>query len=258
MANALRRAKSSRPDAVALIVALCAGGSGLSRRGMTCLLKLRRAQLRLIEQSRGALVRVTARKQPPLLNLAACADSPLAGDFLSLIVLELAAEYPEREGPLHAILRARRDGFDVAKAAKSLWEAEGAAMIAAQCRTTGISARLLTGALWAALKPLCESVARAYLRHVDAPRGTADCPVCGGPAYARNAGRARCAVCETTWHAEKQPRAWVDSPLARIEGAQLRYHRSTGEQTRAFDRELFEAAFHAGPLVELVRMLEAP
>jgi hypothetical protein len=255
VANALRRAKSSRPDAVALIVALCAGGSGLSRRGMTCLLKLRRAQLSLIEQSRGALVRVTARKNPPLLNLAACADSPLVGDFLSLILLQLVAEYPERGDALHAILRARRDGFDVANAAKAVWEVDGAATIAAQCRDARINSRLLTGALWAALKPLCESVARAYLRHVDAPRGTPDCPLCGGPAYARQGSRARCAVCETAWHAEKQPRGWVDAPQ-RIQGAQLRYHRKTGEQTRAFDRELFEAAFHAGPLVELVRILE--
>ena len=61
MANALRRAKSSRPDLhdnVALVVSLTAGASGLSRRGMACLLRLRRSQLKVIEQSRGALVRL--------------------------------------------------------------------------------------------------------------------------------------------------------------------------------------------------------
>jgi hypothetical protein len=243
---------------VALIVALCAGNSGLSRRGMTCLLKLRKAQLNLIEQSRGALVRVTARKHPPLLNMAACADSPLVGDFLSLVVLQLAADYPERGEPLHAILRARRDGFDVSAAARALWDADGAATIAARCRKAGIHSRLFTASLWLALKPLCEAVARAYLRHVDAPGGTADCPVCGGPAYARAGTQASCAVCETAWQAETQPRAWVDAPVSRIEGAQLRYHRHTGGQERHFDRALFKTAFHAGPLVELVRMLETP
>ena len=257
MANALRRAKFSGPDPTALAVCLCAGGSGLSGRGMACLLRLRRAQLRLMEQSRGALVRIEARKAAPLLDLAACADSPLVGDFLSLLLLQLVSDYPERARTLRAMLHARRTTLDVPAAARDLWRPDGDTSLRAASRRARIDARLLSLCLWAALKPVCEAVARAFLRHVNAPGGTADCPLCGGPAWAYCAGRARCAVCETAWRAPAR-RGWQDAPMERVRGARLRWNRASGARAFELDRALFETAFHAGPLIELVRRLETP
>ncbi|MBE7490695.1 MAG: hypothetical protein HS108_02865 [Planctomycetes bacterium] len=275
MANALRRAKSSKPDELALIVSLTAGDSGLSRRGMACLLKLRRSQLRVMEQSRGALVRLqpggtkdlrvpagppVTRKPPrPLLDMAAtCADSPLAGDYLSLFLLQLAGDYPERGKALRSILAARRDGLDVRAAAHALWHARGQSQLAAVARRHKFDSALLAATLWAALKPLCEAVAAALTRHVNLPTGTTDCPVCGGPAWARFGGKAACAICETRWRARFEPGLWQSMEGLQAEGARRVYHSKTGRRLVEFDKALFKPAFHAGPMIELIRLLEQP
>lgn len=276
MANALRRAKSSRPDRqdhVALVVSLTAGASGLSRRGMACLLRLRRSQLKVIEQSRGALVRlrpgsieglrmlsgspvtrVTAR---PLLDMAGtCADSPLAGDYLSLFLLQLIADYPERGDALRAILHARRDGLPMDAAIGALWQPDGAKTLGGIGRKQGLDPALLAATLWVALKPLCEAVAVALARHVDMPAGTVDCPLCGGPAWARFGRKAACAICETRWQARFEPGLWQSMDGPQAEGARQVYHSATGQRLVEFDRGLFAHAFHAGPMIELIRLLE--
>lgn len=279
MANALRRAKSSRPDLhdnVALVVSLTAGASGLSRRGMACLLRLRRSQLNVIAQSRGALVRLrqtdlgvegvrhpfgqtAARKGArPLLDIAAtCAESPLAGDYLSLFLLQLIADYPERGELLRAILHARRDGLPMVAAIGALWQPDGAQALARIARKHDLDPALLAATLWVALKPLCEAVAGALVRHTDLPAGTPECPLCGGPAWARHARKAACAICETRWQARFQPGLWQTMEGPQAQGARQVFHGTTGQRLVEFDRGLFGHAFHAGPMIELIRLLEA-
>lgn len=256
MASALRRAKSSRVDPVALVVSLTAGDSGLSRRGMVCLQRLRRSQLKVMQQSRGALVRVRASRRPMLDLAAAAAESPLLGDFVSLFSLQLIDDYPEQGKALRAILHAR-PSLDITRAAAAaLWRPRGRHEIAALARKARVNAPLLAAILWVALKPLCEAVARAYLRHVDAPAGGIDCPVCGGPAWARHAKMARCALCETQWRADFEPGPWRRAEGLQARGAGQMYHPGSGRRLVQFDARLFEAAFHVGPMIELVRLLE--
>lgn len=273
MANALRRAKSSRLDDVALVVSLTAGDSGLSRRGMASLLRLRRAQKQVIEQSRGALVRVrpggieglralsglpvTRNTSRPLLDMAAtCAESPLSGDYLSLFLLQLIADFPEQGKPLRAILHARRDGLDVSAATRALWHAQGQSQLAAIARKHKLDPALLAATLWVALKPLCEAVAKAFTRHIETPKGAPDCPICGGPPWARQGRQAKCAICETPWLAGFEPGLWQTSEGPQAEGARRIYHGKTGQRLVEFDKPLFKPAFHTGPMIELIRLLE--
>lgn len=243
MANALRRAKSSRPDGLALAIGLTCADAGLSRRGMACLLKLRQSQLRVIEQSRGALVRVSASRRPPWIDMsAACADSPLIGDYLSLFALQLAADYPERGDELREILHARRSGLNIAREVRALWPLR--------------PATLLHGVLWIAAKPLCEAVARGFARHVVLPRGAGICPICGGQPWARRGKLARCAVCETAWQAEFEPGPWQAEGAQPVGAPRFRNAR-TGSVLHELDRGLFEHAFDAAPMMQLVRLLES-
>jgi len=256
VASALRRAKSSRVDPVALVISLTAGESGLSRRGMACLGRLRRSQLQVMQQSRGALVRVRASRRPMLDLAAAATESPLLADFVSLFSLQLIDDYPEQGKALRAILHARAELEFTRSAAAALWRPEGRHEIAALARKAKVNAPLLTGILWVALKPLCEAVARAYLRHVDAPAGGADCPVCGGPAWARRGKLARCALCESRWQADFEPGPWRTAEGLQARGAKVVYNAGTGSRLVQFDARLFETAFHIGPMIELVRLLE--
>lgn len=245
MANASPRARFSKVDGVALAVSLCCAKENLSRRAMACLLRLRRSQLTLIEQSRGALVRIHAAKRPPWLNLAgACAESPLVGDFLSLFLLQLAGDYPEQGERLRNILHARRTGLDVASATRALWDGKPA------------RDALLHATLWVAAKPLCEAVARAFLRHVGAPPESPDCPVCGGKPWARNGKLAKCGVCETAWPASFERAQWKPAPGPRARGMKRLLNRADETVLYQFDRALFAHAFSIGPMIALVRLLE--
>lgn len=259
MANALRRAKSSKVDDVALVVSLTAGDSGLSRRGMAGLLRLRRAQRQVIEQSRGALVKLRAGERArPLLDMAAaCADSPLVGDYLSLFLLQLIADFPEQGKPLRAILHARRDGLDVSAATRALWHPQGQTQLAAIARKHKLDAALLAATLWVALKPLCEAVAKAFTRHIETPQGAPDCPICGGPPWARQGKQAKCAICETSWQARLEAGLWHTSEGPQAQGARRVYHSRTGQRLVEFDKQLFKPAFHTGPMIELIRLLES-
>jgi hypothetical protein len=265
VANALRRAKSSRVDEVALVISLTAGDSGLSRRGMGALLRLRRSQLQVIEQSRGALVRIqpapktpASRRNTPLLNLGnTCAESPLVGDYLSLFLLQLVADYPEQGEPLRAILHARRDGLDASSAVRALWHEDGRARMAGVAGSLNLDPALLAATLWVALKPLCEAVARAFTRHMEPTDGGTDCPICGGPPWARQGKQARCAICETTWQASFEHGLWQTSEGPQAKGARQVYHSKTGQRLVEFDKQLFKPAFHTGPMIELIRLLEA-
>ncbi|MCC6464699.1 MAG: hypothetical protein IT463_05105 [Planctomycetes bacterium] len=239
-----------------MFTALAAGDSGLSRRGMTALLKLRRRQLETKDRARGALVRIEPRATPPLLDLGAvAAASPLTADFHSLLVLQLLADYPERGEPLRAQLHARRDGLDLPALAQSLWSPDGREALERACAPFGLDPALLAGTLWVALKPLFEGVARACLRFFELPQGTRQCPLCGGPPWARCNGELRCAVCETRWECESSARPLQPDDGLQPRGVQRLCDPQTGE--RLFDVEpgLFEAAYDTGPMIELLRML---
>lgn len=258
MANALRRAKPSRPrvDHLALFTALAAGDSGLSRRGMTALLKLRRRQLETMERARGALVRVEPRATPPLLDLGAvAAASPLTADFHSLLVLQLLADYPEKGEPLRAQLHARRDGLDLPALAHALWQPDGRERLERACAPFRLEPSLLAGTLWVALKPLFEAVARASVRFFELPGRTRQCPLCGGPAWARCGDALACAVCETRWPCECDARPLLPDNDLQPRGVRRLCDPHTGE--RLFDVEpgLFEVAYDTGPMIELLRLL---
>ena len=259
MASASPHASSipRKLDPVALVIGLTAPDTGLSRRGLHALHRLRMLQLRTMEQSRGAFVKIQPRDNPPLLDFGAVGKaSPLSHDYHSLVVLELIADFPERGDELRALLMARRAGLDVSNLAEALWRDDGGEVINEATAQHGVDAHLLAGTLWVALKPLYESVATAFTRHVDLDEGGADCPICGGPPWARCGDQLRCAVCETMWVCDTSHRRLraCEGPQAR--GANRLYDADTGQRLTDLDDALIEHAFDAGPLTELLQLLD--
>jgi hypothetical protein len=245
--------RTSEP--LALLVGLLAGDSGLSRRRLEALLRLRRRQLEMIEGSRGAFVKLVPREHPPLLDLAQLgADSPLVVDYHSLFVLELLDLFPEHTGPLGALADARRGGLDVSMLAAALWSPDGDEQFKRAAQEHKCRPHLLASTLWLALKPLYEAVAEVCLRHFELPGGGAECPVCGGPPWARDGKQLRCGVCETAWQAEL-PGPWRNAEGAQPRGAQRLYHTKTGARLTELEADLFDHAFDPGPYVELLQAL---
>lgn len=245
-------------DPVALSIALTAGDSGLSRRGMAALLKLRHKQLETMRASRGAFVKIDPRKASPLLDLAKVGrESPLTPDYFSLLLLQLIADFPERAPALRAILTARRTGMNVGRLVEALWREDGQQAFEQSAITFMLDPHVLAGSLWVALKPLYESVALACARHFEIPDGGEDCPVCGGPAWARCGDRVRCAICETEWKSGLGAALFRSAEGAQPEGAQRVYDAKTGRRLYELDEMVFEHAFDPGPVIELLHLLEA-
>lgn len=260
MANALRQTKPSRRalDPVALSVALTASDSGLSRRGMSALTKLRHRQLQTMRDSQGAFVKIEPRETLPLLDLAKIGrESPLAPDYHSLLLLQLIADFPERAPALRAILLARRTGLDVGKLVDALWRVDGRRTFQQGAVAFMLDPHLLAGTLWVALKPLYESVALAFARHFEAPGSGKDCPVCAGPAWAKCARRLRCAICETVWDGDPGGSMFTGAGGRQARGARRVYDIKTGRRLFELDETLFEHAFDPGPVIELLQLLEA-
>lgn len=261
MANASPHAKVSRRrlDPLALVISLTAADSGLSRRAMAALLRLRQRQLETIERSRGALVKILPREQPPLLDLGAVGrDSPLTADYHSLAVLQLITDFPERGTELRALLDARRHGLDLQALAEALWREDGGDAFAAAATRHGLDPHLLAGTLWVALKPLYEAVAAASLRYFELPGGGDDCPVCGGPPWARSGDRLQCAVCESHWDSELKGRIFRTSEGLQPRGAARLYDAASGQRLLELEDALMAHAFDSGPLIELLQLLDRP
>ncbi len=261
MANASPHARASRRrlDPLALVISLTAADSGLSRRAMTALLRLRQRQLQTIEHSRGALVKISPRSQPPLLDLGAVGrDSPLTADYHSLVVLQLITDFPERGAELRALLEARRNGLDLPALAEALWREDGGDAFAAAAASHGLDPHLLAGTLWVALKPLYEAVAAASLRHFELPGSGDDCPLCGGPPWARSGSRLQCAVCESHWDSELKGRIFRTAEGPQPRGAVRLYDAASGQRLLELEDALMAHAFDPGPLVELLQLLDKP
>ena len=261
MASASPQPKPSarRLDSLALLIGLTSADSGLSRRGMHALLRLRQRQLAIKEGSRGAFVKIEPNAAPPLLDLGAIGrDSPLTGDFYSLVVLQLISDFPERGDDLRALLVARRDGLDESELAAALWRDDGGDVLQAAAEKHRLDVHLLAGTLWVALKPLYESVAAAYARHADLPPGGEDCPVCGGPPWARCEGRLRCAVCETMWDVEAPGRSFLAAEGPQAKGVTRLYDAATVARMTDIESALLAHAFDSGPLIELLQLLDRP
>jgi len=239
----------------ALLVGLLAGDSGLGRRGLDALVRLRRRQREMAAGSRGAFVKLVPREAPPLLDLAQVGrDSPLAVDYHSLFVLELLDLFPEHSVRIGRLADARRAGVDLAALAEALWTPDGDEAFRAAGREYELEPHLLAITLWLALKPLYEAVASACLRHFELPQGGHECPACGGPAWARSGERLRCGVCETAWHAEL-PGPWHEAEGVQPRGARRLYQGQTGARLIELDESLFDDAFDPGPYVELMQGL---
>lgn len=185
------------------MIALLAGDSGLSRRGLSAMWRLRQRQREIMRGSRGAFVKIKPRAKAPFLDLGQISrDSPLTADYHSLIVLELAREYPEHGDALRALLEARRAGLQLSPLAQALWQDDGAGTLAQAALDYGCDAAMLSATLRLALKPLYESVAEAFLRHFPAPAGGTMCPVCGSRPWARSGAELKCSSCESIWAGE--------------------------------------------------------
>ena len=260
MASASPQAKPSarRLDSLALLISLTGADSGLSRRGMLALLRLRQCQLAIKHGSRGALVKIEPSDVPPLLNLGAVGrDSPLTADFHSLVVLQLIADFPERGTELRALLSARRNGLDLSALAGALWDADGAHEFERASRDHGLDQHLLAGTLWVALKPLYESVASAFTRHVTPPSGGDICPVCGGPIWARCDGEVICAICESRWSRDLRAHSFLAAEGPQARGVSRLYDAATGHRLVDVETALLAHAFDAGPLIELLQLLDS-
>ncbi|MCB9896112.1 MAG: hypothetical protein H6839_16890 [Planctomycetes bacterium] len=261
MANASPHARPSarRLDPLALVISLTAADSGLSRRGMLALQRLRQRQLETIDRSRGAFVKVQPRSEPPLLDLGAIGrDSPLTGDYHSLIVLELVTDFPERGSELRAMLDARRHGLDAKNLADALWQNDGGEAFKSAAAKHSLDPHLLAGTLWAALKPLYESVAAAVIRHFEVPSGANECPVCGGLPWARSGDQLVCCVCETHWKGDLAGRSFRTSDGPQVVGATRLYDSVSGQRLVELDGALLAHAFDPGPLIELLQLLDKP
>lgn len=261
MASASPRAKPlpRRLDPVALLIGLTAPDTGLSRRGMHALQRLRMLQLQTMRGSKGAFVKIEPNDQPPLLDFGGVGrDSPLTHDYHSLIVLELIRDFPERGDDLRALLQARRNGLDVSNLAEALWRDDGGDVINAAATRHKLDPHLLAGTLWVALKPLYEGVAAAFTRHIKPEGGGEDCPVCGGPAWARCGDRLRCAVCETMWECDTSQRRLRVAEGPQAKGANRLYDADSGQRLTDLDDSLIAHAFDPGPLTELLQLLDRP
>lgn len=226
---------------------------------MFALLRLRQCQLAIKQGSRGALVKIEPSDAPPLLNLGAVGrDSPLTADFHSLVVLQLIADFPERGMDLRALLSARRNGLDLSVLAGALWDADGDDELERASRNHGLDQHLLAGTLWVALKPLYESVASAFTRHVTPPSGGDMCPVCGGPVWARCEREVICAICESRWkHHDMGARGFLMAEGPQARGVSRMYDAATGHRLVDLETALLAHAFDAGPLIELLQLLDS-
>lgn len=255
MANASPPAKSSKPDD-ALLIALLAGDSGLSRRGLTALWRLRQRQREIMRGSRGAFVKVKPRKQAPFLDLGQIGrDSPLTADYHSLVVLELAREFPEHGDALRSLLDARRAGLDASTLAEALWQPEGAATIDEAAARYNCDGAMLAATLRIALKPLYESVAEAFLRHFPAPAGGATCPVCGGPPWARRDDELKCSSCESIWQGAATG-DWRPSDGVQPRGARRFENSESTHRLIELEDALFAQAYEVSSAKEFLLALE--
>jgi hypothetical protein len=122
----------------------------------------------------------------------------------------------------------------------------------------GVDPHLLAGTLWVALKPLYESVAAACVQHFALPGGGGDCPVCGGPPWARSDDRLICAVCETHWQGNLSQRRFRTAEGPQAKGATRLYDAVSGQRLTELDNALLAHAFDPGPLIELLQLLDSP
>lgn len=229
---------------------------------MRALVRLRETQQSVKARSEGALLRVERGPDGAMVDLASVgADAPLATDFFSLFVLQLMEDFPEQREALAAMAQARRDGLNPGELSVELWEPDGARAFELCAQAYRIDASLLARILWVSLKPLYEAVAEALVRHIDLPQSSGECPVCGGPAWARCDGRLRCSVCETDWQGDLGcpacgAEALRAAPGFSARGAGWRFCGECGFRLRELDESLFAHAFDPAPLIELVRGLD--
>jgi hypothetical protein len=239
--------------ALPLLVGLLAGDSGLGRRSLEAIVRLRQRQLAMREGSRGAFVKLEPLQGTPLLDLAAlAADSPLTTDYHSLFVLALIDLFPEHAAALGALAQARRAGLDLPALARGLHEPGTHFEQAATAH--GCDAHLLRLTLQLALKPLFEGVAAACRQHFDVPAGGENCPMCGAQPWAQGGDRLRCGVCETEW-AGVLPGEWTESEALQPQGARRLVRNADGVHIIELDPGLFGTAFHTGPYIELLKHL---
>jgi ribosomal protein S27AE len=249
--------QARRPEDIPLLVGLLGGDSGLGRRGLEAIVRIRHRQLETLAGSSGAFVKLLPRQSTPLLDLARLgAGSPLTTDYHSLFVLELIDLFPEHAAALGALAQARRNGLDLPGLARALYAPDADAMFHDAASEHACDARLLRLTLQLALKPLFEGVAAACRRHFEVPSGGEQCPICGGQPWARAGDRLRCGVCETDWQAEL-PGHWSESGGVQPKGARRLVRNADGMQIAELDAGLFGAAFDPDPYIELLKHLTA-
>ncbi|MCC6574131.1 MAG: hypothetical protein IT462_10085 [Planctomycetes bacterium] len=250
-------------DSLEFFVYLAAPCHGLTPAGIRALLKLRQTQLAARAGATGALVRVEVRNERLDLRSAG-RGTPLISDFHSLICLQLIESFPARAGDLRALLAARRKSkgpLDLDELVDALWDKDGGAALDDAARKHRLSRPLLAATLWAAVKPLYEATALAYLRHLDPPLVGAQCPVCSGAPYARQVDDWLCSVCETAWPASRVCPAcagdhWHEAEGIQPQGARRLYCGGCGKAMAEYEGgDAFNDVFDLGPPVELMKQL---
>lgn len=248
-------------DPLEFFVYLAAPCHGVSPAGIRAVLKLRQTQLAAREGARGALVRVKVADERLDLRSAG-RGTPLIGDFHSLVCLQLIESFPARAPALRALLGARRQGLDLDALVDALWEPAGGDDLDRAANTHGLERPLLAETLWAALKPLYEATAQAYLRHLDPEVRGGQCPVCAGAPYARQGREWLCSICETAWPATGACPScggehWRTQAGIQPLGARRLYCAGCGKTLAEYgEGRDFADVFDLGPPVSLMRHLE--
>jgi hypothetical protein len=212
----VKKKNAPNVDPLELFVTLVAGAENLSVNAARALLRLRRAQLAARDGAKGALLKLELRDEK-LDLLATVGKSQLLPDVFKLMVLELMESFPARTGQLRRLLRGGPIGPDLR-------------LVAPGCEERIFDQDdVAASILWASAKPILESLAAGLLRHRKSPLPKSNnCPLCGGRAYGKQRRKLLCGLCETRWQGD--------------------------EKAQSIEADL--EAFHAQPLVELVRNLE--
>ena len=207
----------------------------------------------LKKSSRGALVKLQPRESAPWLDAAKiCVDSPLIVDYFSVLLNRIGSLFPEQRHMFAAIQQARRDGLDTGELLVGLWNSDES--ISTLTEQHGLNTRLTAAVLWLAAKPLIEAVAEGFTQHFPTEGEHANCPVCGGPAWAYHGQRARCSLCESVWQISEEPRVRL-FPGVQPTGAKRGVDENSGRQVYLLDADLFETSTDPGVLVSVIQLL---